>query len=99
MSESEPSGEVWPPVETPQAVVPAVVVVPAEEPTDPKTQGVPAVLRTVIYLLGALGTVILFVDDGNISNSIILGAKVAAGLAAITGFTYNPSFGVGARKK
>ncbi len=62
----------------------------------PSAPGIPPVLRTIIYLLGALGVVILLV--GGVPDGVEIGAKVAAGLASILGFTYNPSFGVGSRK-
>lgn len=58
--------------------------------------GIPPVIRTIVYLLGALGFVVLLVDAT--PDPIDTAAKIAVGLAAILGFTYNPSFGVGSKK-
>lgn len=65
----------------------------SEQSTAP---GVPAALRTIVYLLGALGVVILFV--GGLPPEVETGSKIAAGLAAVFGFTYNPSFGIGSKR-
>lgn len=59
------------------------------------TPDVPKVLRTAIYLAGALGTVMVLAD---VEGTWLTVAKVAMGLASILGFTFNPVFGVGSRK-
>lgn len=59
------------------------------------TPPVPAIIRTVVYLAGALGTVAVIVG---VEDPYLTWAKVAMGVASLLGFTFNPAFGVGSKK-